>query len=137
MSSNDGPSAQAATCRDLANMYALLNERQLIDQASSEAMLVLLADAQFGPDAEPSWVTRPEYAPFDMALTGTHTKIGVGPLKPENGGFDVVSEGSILHQIETGRKFIVVLQNSRFDDDSLRAMSFAINRSMKLFLGLP
>jgi len=89
-------------------MYALLNERLLVDPASSEAMLALLADAQFGPGAEPSWVSRPEFAPPGVGFTGTHTKIGLGPLKPENGGFDVASERSILHQIDTGPKSLEV-----------------------------
>ena len=63
MSDNHGLSAQATTCADLANMYALLNDRQLVDPGSSESMLTLLADAQ---DAEPGWVTRPDM--FRMIL---------------------------------------------------------------------
>jgi hypothetical protein len=134
---NDGLVAQALTCRSLAKMYALLNERLLVDASSSDAMLALLAEAQFGPDAEPGWITRPEFASPGTSIAGTHTKIGLGPLKPENGGFDVASEGTILVQTDTGRAFIAVWQNGRSDDASLRAMTLIFDRSMKLFLGVP
>jgi hypothetical protein len=123
------------TCFDLANLYALLVQGALVDTASSNQMLALLADAAVGPD--PSWMTRPGVTPPGIAFQVTHTKIGLGPLKPQNGGFNVASEGAMVTHIPTGRKFIIVWQNSKTDPDSFRAISLIVDRTIKLFLGMP
>lgn len=132
---NDGPVAQATTTFDLANFYAHMSQHTLVDAGSSDEMLALLDDAAAGPD--PSWMVRAGIAPADLSFGVTETKIGLGPLKPENGGFDVASEGTIVQHFATGRRFIVVWQNCRDDGDSLAACALIVNRAINIFLGVP
>jgi hypothetical protein len=132
---NDGPVAQATTTFDLANFYAHMFRHTLVDAGSSDEMLALLDDAAAGPD--PSWMVRPGIAPADISFGVTETKIGLGPLKPVSGGFDVASEGTIVQHFDTGRKFIVVWQNCRDDGDSLAACALIVNRAINIFLAVP
>ena len=131
---NDGPVAQATTTFDLANFYAHMFRHTLVDAGSCDEMLALLHDAE---QAEPSWMVRIRFSPADISFGATETKIGLGPLKPENGGFDVASEGTIVQHFATGRKFIVIMQNSRSDHDSLAACALIVDRAINTFLGAP
>jgi hypothetical protein len=98
-------------------------------QASND-MMSLLAEAQA---SEPSWLVRSGIAPPDIKFTATHTKIGVGPLKPERGGFSVYSECSILRHVSTGRRFISVWQNCPID--TIPALAFIIDRTIGRYIG--
>lgn len=130
---NDGLVAQAMTCVDLANLYALMVQEALIDSNSSRRMLELLRQAQNGP--EDAWITRSSIGFPGFSLDVTHTKIGLGSLKPENGGFEVRSEGSILRHRATARRFITVWQDT--DNASLREVPVIIDRAVNKFLGGP
>jgi hypothetical protein len=136
---NDGPSAQAMTCFDMANLYALLFEKTTIDSRSPDSicdeMLALLADATVG--ADPSWLTagvRPGVTGLSSDFSVTHTKIGLGPL---NAGGDVASEATIVQHNPTGKKFIVVWQNALNLITMLNGVSFLVEKTIKHFLGIP
>ena len=127
---NDGLVAQALTCVDLANLYALMVQETLINGPSSREMLDLLRRAQAGP--EDAWITRSGIGFPGFSLEVTHTKIGLGSLKPENGGFEVRSEGSILRHRTTGRRFITVWQDT--NNASLGEVPVIIDRAVTIFL---
>lgn len=130
---NDGPVAQATTTFDLANMYAHMLAGSLVDPASCAQMLTLLRSAQAGVD--PSFldgVRRPGTG--STSLLVTHTKIGLGPLKS---GAIVASEGTFVLDPPSGRQFLVVFQNCSNDNDSLRAMTFLVERVVAAVVGAP
>jgi hypothetical protein len=134
---NDGPIAQGTTCFDLANLYAHLFQGTLVpvqgsaaSPFSGEMLAVLAVTADVG--ADPSFMDftrRPGLPPRTFGVT--HTKIGLGPLKT---GQNVCSEGTIVEHIDTGRKFLVVWQNSLNDDRSLIAIGTIVERTIELFL---
>jgi len=136
---NDGGVAQAMTCFDMANLCAHVFARTLFeptDAGACDEIMSLMFDAQtLGPD--PAFITRPTVAPPGLSYAVTNTKIGLGPLKRENGGFDVASEASFVEHVDTGAKFLVVWQNSRNDRPSLTAVSFIVDTTIRAFLGLP
>jgi hypothetical protein len=82
-SENDGPSKQAATCSDLARLFVLLCDSNLVPDAASdtrhpsEDMMDMLKRAVSGNDA-PSTVNRFPSAPPPFTVIGS--KIGVGTL---------------------------------------------------------
>jgi hypothetical protein len=136
---NDGPSAQATTCFDMARLYALLVEGNTLDSRSSDSisveMLDLLAAAQSGLDA--SFLTTGRRQGVDglgAGFTITHTKIGLGPL---NAGGEVASEATILRHDASGRRFIVVWQNLLNLIDRHNAMSFMVRRTIENFIAIP
>lgn len=132
---NDGPVAQATTTFDLANLYALIFQRTLVDSTSCDAMLALIAESAVGPD--PSWMEGTRRRDLKLLPTSfiiTHTKIGLGPLKAVNGGVDVTSEGTIVEHVPTRRKFIVVWQNCENNEYFLRAVSFIVDKAINLFV---
>jgi hypothetical protein len=134
---NDQGVGQATTCVDMMKMYALLDSRQLVDGPSSDEMLDLLKQAQ-SPGPDPSFLTRASVlAGTTISYDATHTKIGLGPLKAVNGGFDVASEGTIVKHRSTSKRFIVVYQNSRNLNASLNALSRIVDKTIRLDLGLP
>src|SRR5262249_7638703 len=115
-----------------------LDSRLLVDVPSSNEMLALLGRAQTsGPD--PSFLTRSDVlkSTGPVSFKATHTKIGLGPLKPANGGFDVASEGTFIEHLTTGKRFIVVTQTSRNLIASLNELSRIVDRAIRLDLGLP
>jgi hypothetical protein len=130
---NDGPVAQATTCVDLANLYALMIGGLLVDPFSSEDMLNLLAAGATGP--EPAWITRRGIVSPGFGLKVTHTKIGLGTLKRQNGGFDVFSEGSILEHRASGRRFITIWQNTNIQ--SQRQIPLIIDKTVSTLLASP
>lgn len=134
---NDQGVGQAMTCVDMMKMLSLLDSRLLVDGPSSDAMLALLKAAQTtGPDT--SFLTRREIlGNTTVSYDATHAKIGLGPLKAVNGGFDVASEGTYLRHRATGKRFIVVYQNSRALTTSLNALSRIVDKAIRLHLGLP
>ena len=131
---NDGPVAQATTTFDLANFYAHMFRHTLVDAGSSDEMLALLHDAE---QAEPSWMVRTLIHACRHLIWRDRDQDRVGATKAENGGFDVASEGTIVQHFATGRKFIVIMQNSRSDHDSLAACALIVNRAINTFLGAP
>lgn len=134
---NDQGVGQAMTCIDMMKIYALLDSRQLVDGTSSDEMLDLLRRAQL-PTGDPSFLTRSSVLGPGVTVSydATHTKIGLGPLKPVNGGFDVSSEGTFIRHRGTSKRFIVVYQNSRNLNPSLSAVSRIVDKTIRLNLGL-
>jgi hypothetical protein len=133
---NDQGVGQAMTCVDMMRLYALLDSRQLVDGGSSDDMLDLLKKAQSGPD--PSFLTRTGVlAGSPVSYDVTAAKIGLGPLKPVNGGFEVASEGTFVTHRATGKRFIVVYQNSRNLTSALTGVSRSVDKAIRLHLGLP
>ena len=135
---NDGLSAQAMTCFDMANLYALLFEKTTIDARSSdsicEEMLQLLADSAVGPD--PSWMqdgVREGVTGLASTFTITHTKIGDGPLKT---GGSVASEATIVQHNPSGKEFMVVWQNVLNNVDNLSGVAALVQHTIERFLVL-
>ncbi|MFI6600187.1 serine hydrolase [Nonomuraea sp. NPDC050536] len=126
-SANDGQVAQATTCFDMANLYAHIFSGTLVDQASSNDMLAILAtSATVGDD--PSYMDFTRRALTPRSFTVTHTKIGLGPLKT---GQMVTSDGSIVEHGDSGRRFVVVWQNNFQDKDSLESIGFIVERTIQ------
>lgn len=125
-SQNDGPSAQATTTFDLANLYAHILRGSLVSTAESQEIAQLLADTANGP--EPSWMDRRRDT-GSRQFNVTHTKIGVGPLKS---GANIFSEGSVVEAEAGGPPFIVVWQNVR--ESQLSAMSKLVESAIRHYL---
>lgn len=117
---NDGMVAQAMTCVDMAKMCALMDSGLLVDSAASGEMLDLLKRAQAGPD--PSFLTRAEVLGVGVTVSYgvTHAKIGLGPLKPVNGGFDVASEATFVTHKPNRINRIVLEEYARFEGKPIR-----------------
>jgi hypothetical protein len=134
---NDQGVGQAMTCVDMMKLYALLDSRQLVDGPSSDEMLDLLKKTQQAA-VDPSFLTRPVVlAGSPVSYDVVATKIGLGPLKAVNGGFDVASEGTFITHRTTGKRFIVVYQNSRNLTTALTGVSRTVDKAIRLHLGLP
>ena len=134
---NDQGVGQAMTCVDMMKLYALLDSRLLVDGPSSDEMIDLLKKTQLAA-VDPSFLTRPSVlAGSPVSYDVTATKIGLGPLKAVNGGFDVASEGTFITHRSTGKRFIVVYQNSRNLTTALTAVSRTVDKAVRLHLGLP
>src|SRR5262245_52174266 len=89
---------------------------------------------------EPSFLKpgiRPNVTGLNADFTTTHTKIGLGALKPENGGFEIVSEATVVRHNPTARRFIVVWQNVRNTVAQLNVVSFLMEQAMAHVLGVP
>lgn len=125
-SANDGMVAQAATSIQLAHLYALIHDGQLVNAGSSTEMLALLAKAVAVPEV---FIDRAANLNFKV----THTKVGLGPLKSENGGASVYSECSILEHV-SGRKFIAAWQNFVFKDQGFDPIAHVVRDTLDLFL---
>jgi hypothetical protein len=130
---NDGPAAQAMSTDAMANLYASIEAGSLAGGDGAGRMHGLLEEAAGGD--EPSWLLRSEIAPPDAGFLVQATKIGLGPLKAANGGFDVCSEGSVLVDRGTDRRFIAVWQNC--PHASRAVVPFVIDRAIKLFVAAP
>lgn len=132
-SENDGEVAQATTCFDMANLYAHIFQKTLVDADSSNKMLNFLFDsASIGHNFSFFDYTQRGLPPRNFSVT--HSKIGLGPLKT---GQIVASEGAIVERHGTNQKFLIVFQNSFDDDNSLSAISFIVERTIELFLTSP
>jgi len=132
---NDGEVAQASTCFDMANLYAHIFQRTLVDVTSSGEMGKLLSDSVTIGKDDPflDYERREQLPKRDFTVTGS--KIGLANLKS---GELVASEGTVVkhtHRDGTERKFIVVFQNSLTDfKASLPALGYIVERTIKLFL---
>ncbi|MFD5317689.1 hypothetical protein [Streptomyces sp. NPDC127098] len=126
---NDGMVAQASTCFDMANPYAHIVRRTLVDPVSSNLMHALLAtSASVGDD--PSYLDftrRPGLPPRDFGVLDS--KIGREKLKT---GIPVLSEGAVVESSDPAQQFVVVFQDSLDDLDSLSALGFIVDRTIKL-----
>lgn len=105
--SNDGPTAQGATAYQMAKLFTLLLDAQLVDPTSDAAMLNLLQQAVVRLHLFLNRDTTVQYVT-------THSKIGLGPV---NAGFAVASEALIIQENTTERQFVVVFQNQPFATD--------------------
>ena len=93
-------------------------------------LAMLRTSASDGPD--PSWMDFTRQVNFPFRSFGvTATKVGIGPLKTEQ---MVASEATIVEHGDTGRRFVVVWQNSFNDKPSLFAMGEVIERTIEHFL---
>ena len=122
----------SASLPKVAAMYTAFQMRKSINDfgASVPLLLPLLtqAAATFDP-VDPSFLTRTGVlAGSPVSYDVTATKIGLGPLKPVNGGFDVSSEGTFITHRTTGKRFIVVFQSSRNLTTALTAVSRTVDR---------
>ncbi|HKF23037.1 MAG TPA: hypothetical protein VKE93_15800 [Candidatus Angelobacter sp.] len=121
LSVNDGKVKQVTTCIDAARLFVLLFDSKLIDSNLGSAMdlsngdmanllqqAVLSTGAPAGVGTAPSIIGSLPLAGFSV----TWSKIGVGDLKPVNGGGKILSEAMLVHQTAgQQRNFIVVWQN--------------------------
>ena len=128
---NDANAAQVSTCSHMANLYAHLVQGSLVSPSDSDEMLNLLWEsAATGND--PSFLDytrRKNFPPRNYGVT--HTKIGYGKLKT---GIFVASEGTIVEDLKTQKKFIVVFQNSLDNDEAITGLQFIVERTIELFL---
>ncbi|HEX8107112.1 MAG TPA: hypothetical protein VF516_05250 [Kofleriaceae bacterium] len=125
---NDGLVAQAVTTRRLAQMYTLLHDGTLVGGISSSEMRDLLAKAVAVPEV---FINRAS----GLNFTVTHTKVGLGPLKPKNGVIDnVYSEASILQHTPSGRKFVAVWQNFVSGSDGFDPIGHVVRDTIDAFL---
>lgn len=130
---NDGPTAQGTTCFDMATLYGHIFQGTLVNQDASRQMLGMLSlAATDGPDPSFLDFTR-RHVPM-RSFGVSHTKIGEGPL---TSGTTVISEGSIVEHINSGRKFLTVFQNSFRDDPSVFAMGAIVERTIEIFITNP
>lgn len=125
-SANDGLVAQAATSIQLARLYTLIYDGHLVNAGSSAEMLALLAKSVAVPEV---FIDRAANLNFKV----THTKVGLGPLKAENGGHSVYSECSIIEHV-SGRKFIAVWQNFVFKDQGFDPIAYVVRDTLDAFL---
>ena len=103
---NDGPSAQAATTRAMARLVALIATKRALDAASCDEMLGRMQRAAAGRDVP--WITRGGGVPRAVV---TNDKIGQGPLSSAGAPL-VDSEVSVLTgAVASGRKYVVAWQN--------------------------
>jgi hypothetical protein len=109
---NDGEVKQVTTCTDAAKLMVLLADDKLVGTtggasvgiANSEMLAMLHRGVSGGA---PSLVGR-----VPTVFTVLQSKIGVGDLKPVNGGQKVFSEALIVKQAGPPmREFVVVWQN--------------------------
>ncbi|MEU0853356.1 hypothetical protein ABZ387_36365 [Streptomyces flaveolus] len=127
---NDGKVAQASTCFDMANLYAHIIRRTLVDPDSSNFMHALLATSAGGGDdiSFLDFARRPVLPPRDFGVV--ESKVGYAPLKT---GIKVVSEAAVVESLGTGQQFVVVFQNSLDDNaNSLPALGYIVDRTIKL-----
>ncbi|MFD6274613.1 hypothetical protein ACFWFI_03345 [Streptomyces sp. NPDC060209] len=130
---NDGMVAQASTCFDMANLYAHIIRRTLVDSGSSNFMHALLGtSASVGDDPSFLDFTRRRLPPRDFTVL--ESKIGHAPLKT---GIPVDSEVAVVEVSDPTRQFVVVFQDSLDDDDSLSALGYIVDRTIKLSLLAP
>jgi hypothetical protein len=125
---NDTPVAQATSARQMARLFTLLFDKQLIgDGVSDDAMLNLLQQALLPPRLH-FFLNRDTSVQF----VTLHSKIGLGPL---NSGPQVASEAAILKENTTGRSFVAVFQNQRFvNDASILPISRIVDDTLASFL---
>jgi hypothetical protein len=92
-------SAQNTTARPMAEFFLRILTRELVDGNSSDEMMALLHEGQYGvyPMRERSFLTRRE-ADFPLNFEVLGVKIGQGPLKDTSprGNIEVRSEGIII-----------------------------------------
>jgi hypothetical protein len=145
-SENDGDTAQASTCFDMANLYAHIFQHTLVpykstfenDNTFSRLMeILLMVSAAEGNNG--SWLDFRRHKPLfpERRFNVTHSKIGFGPLKSRDW---VASEGAII-QRKIGEfhkaNFIVVFQNSFSDDHSINALRSIVDRTIDFYLAGP
>lgn len=137
---NDQKVAQATTCLDMAKLFVLLHDKKLVTDPApldgNQEMLDMLAGAVANNQF---WLTHnpPDFKANDLiaglSYTNTHSKIGVAPLKPVNGGTSVLSEGLIIKHTMSGREFVIVWQDMR-DGDLVTGLSNIVDSTIMSFL---
>jgi hypothetical protein len=136
-SENDENVAQASTCFDMANLYAHLVNQTLVNHSdvtnSREMLNLLFVSAATGNNESFLDWTRRKPLP-ERNFTVTHSKIGLGQLKNLNW---VASDAAIVEHGASGKRFIVVFQNSFRDFDSLAALGLIVDRTIERFLTSP
>jgi hypothetical protein len=123
--SNDGPTAQGTSAYQMAKLFTLLADSQLVDPTSDGTMLNLLQRAVINLHLFLNRDTTVGYVTL-------HSKIGLGPV---NAGFSVASEALIVQENSTNRQFVVVFQNRRFTNDaSIFPVARAVDAAIASFL---
>lgn len=122
---NDGPTAQGASAYQMAKLFTMLVDSQLVDPGSDAAMLGLLQQAVVNLHLFLNRDTSVQYVTL-------HSKIGLGPV---NAGFTVASEALVVRENATNRLFVVVFQNNPFANDaSVFPVARAIDSTIASFL---
>lgn len=123
--SNDGPTAQGTSAYQMAKLFTLLVDSNLVDPASDAAMLNLLQQAVINLHLFLNRDTSVQYVTLQ-------SKIGLGPV---NAGFSVASEALIVRENSSNRQFVVVFQNQRFANDaSVFPVARVIDATIAAFL---
>lgn len=103
---NDTPTAQGTSAYQMAKLFTLLFDRNLVEPGSDDVMLDLLRRA-----VGHTFLNRDPSVNFSTL----HSKIGLGPV---NAGHNVASEALVIQENATFRKFVVVFLNQKIVADS-------------------
>ncbi|MDT0347208.1 hypothetical protein [Streptomyces litchfieldiae] len=103
-STNDGAVAQATTAIDMARLFTRMFDGSL-ESGPVDLFQMLAGGAR-------SWFHDRGIWPRG-GLEASHSKVGIGPFKPNSAGVieQAVSEALIVHDINRGMNFVVVWQN--------------------------
>jgi len=124
---NDVDTAQGATALQLARLMALLWDKRLVGPGASSEMLALLTL----PDAGERYSELGASTNFKVM----HVKIGFGALDPTKGGGKVLSEGSIVKHLASGRVFATGWLNlPNWDGDRSEPISYRLATTFDKYL---
>jgi len=126
---NDRDVKQVTTCIDAARLFVLLFDSKLVDNNLGNTMdlsngdmasllqLAVESTGAPGVGSAPSMIGEIHPTAFSV----TWSKIGVGDLKPVDGGDKIFSEAMLVHETAgKQRNFIVVWQNVKTDLEIVR-----------------
>ncbi|WP_017241354.1 hypothetical protein [Streptomyces sp. SS] len=124
-STNDGQVAQATTTVDMARLVTRMFDGSLESGSPTDLVQMLAGGGR-------SWFHRELLWP-NGGLSATHSKIGIGPLKPNSAGVvhKVVSEALKVHDAGRDLDFVVVWQNLKVPADPTRAELERVSRMVE------
>lgn len=134
---NDGPSAQAATTRQMARLFAQLLQASDLDATSISGtvichdMLALLEQAQTPHGSIFSAGGTADLGPTFRPL---QTKIGIGGLGSTGTGRTIRSEATVIRHLPTGRRFIVVFHNVIDTPQFKRPLGSMVKQAIESYL---
>jgi hypothetical protein len=102
---NDGPAAQVTTAVDLAKLVTRMFDGTLESGRPGDLLQMLAPGGR-------SWFNQKLLWP-NGDFAATHSKVGIGPLKPNSAGVveQVVSEALVVRHAGHAKDFVVVWQN--------------------------
>jgi hypothetical protein len=126
---NDGPAAQVATAVDLAKLVTRMLDGSLESGRPDDLLQMLTPGAR-------SWFHEKLLWP-NGDFAATHSKVGIGPLKPDSTGVveQVVSEALVVHHAGRAADFLVVWQNLKVPGRPTRDELEPVSRMVEATIG--